>query len=400
MRLLFVVQRYGPEVAGGAELCCRQYATHLAARGHSVDVLTSCAVSYVDWDNTLPAGTEELEGVRVHRLPVRRPRDNSLFGPLHIRVVEAPRQVPLYVQREWMWAEGPLVDGLEDWLDDRAGDYEVAGFFTYLYYTTWAGLPVASNRVPTVLHPTAHDEPPLSLRLFDATLHLPSAFGFLTEEERELVRRRFDVRRPSSVLGVGVDLDVHGDGAAFRDAYGLEERPYLVCVGRIDPDKGAEELYDFFVTHKERQAGPLALVMVGEAVKPLPPHPDVVVTGFVDDHVKRSAMAGALALVHPSYYESFSMALTEAWAQRKAALVQGRCDVLLGQARRSGGAIPYFGFAEFEAAVELLTEDAHLVDRLGQAGRRYVEAQYQWPVVLDRYERLLRTTARLGRVAV
>ncbi|HEX2064795.1 MAG TPA: glycosyltransferase family 4 protein, partial [Acidimicrobiales bacterium] len=250
-----------------------------------------------------------------------------------------------------------------------------------------------------VLHPTAHAEPPLYLRLFDATFHLPSAFGFLTEEERQLVRRRFDFRRPSSVLGVGVDLDVHGDGAAFREAHGLEERPYLVYVGRIDPDKGAEELYAFFLAHKARRPGPLALVMVGEAVKPLPPHPDVVVTGFVDDSLKRSAVAGAVALVHPSYYESFSMALTEAWAQRKAALVQGHCDVLLGQARRSGGAIPYFGFAEFEAAVELLLADVELAGRLGEAGRRYVETQYPWPVVLDRYEALLRTTARLGRLS-
>ncbi len=49
MRLLFVTQRYGREVAGGAELACRQYASHLAARGHEVDALSSCAKSYRDW---------------------------------------------------------------------------------------------------------------------------------------------------------------------------------------------------------------------------------------------------------------------------------------------------------------------------------------------------------------
>ncbi|MEO7442028.1 MAG: hypothetical protein ABIW46_00680, partial [Acidimicrobiales bacterium] len=66
MKLLFVVQRYGKQVAGGAELCCRHYATRLAARGHDVEVLTTCALSYVDWANALPSGTEVIDGVTVH----------------------------------------------------------------------------------------------------------------------------------------------------------------------------------------------------------------------------------------------------------------------------------------------------------------------------------------------
>jgi phosphatidylinositol alpha-1,6-mannosyltransferase len=63
--------------------------------------------------------------------------------------------------------------------------------------------------------------------------------------------------------------------------------------------------------------------------------------------------------------------------------------VLDGQARRSGGGIPYRGFAEFEAAVDLVAGDEGLQRRLGEAGRRYVERRYRWDLVLDRYERLL-----------
>src|SRR5439155_10417933 len=85
MRLLFVVQRYGHEVAGGAELHCRQFATILAERGHDVEALTSCATSYVDWANFYPAGSAEVDGVLVHRLPVPVPRDDRVFGPLNGR---------------------------------------------------------------------------------------------------------------------------------------------------------------------------------------------------------------------------------------------------------------------------------------------------------------------------
>jgi glycosyltransferase involved in cell wall biosynthesis len=390
MRLLFVVQRYGAEVAGGAEQCCREFASRLARRGHQVEALTSCAVSYVDWANSYPPGTDVVDGVVVHRLPIRRPRESRLFAPLHERVVLGRRPVPFHLQREWMRLQGPDLPGLAPWLEEHARDYDVVVFFTYLYETTFVGLPVAARLAPTLLHPTAHDEPPLYLDLFDLVVRLPDALGFLAEEELELVQRRFRWSGPCCVTGVGVEVDRPGDAAAFRAAYGLGNRPYLLFVGRVDPHKGSQELHDFFLAYKRRNPSDLALVILGERVSELPPDPDVVLTGFVDEATRRGALTGALAAVVPSYFESFSMVLTEAWAERKAALVQGWCDVLAGQARRSGGAIPYRGFAEFESAVDALVSDRELARALGDAGRRYVEARYRWDDVLDRYERQLR----------
>ncbi|HET9442550.1 MAG TPA: glycosyltransferase family 4 protein [Acidimicrobiales bacterium] len=389
MRLLYVVQRYGAEVAGGAERHCRLFATHMAGRGHDVEVLTTCARSYLDWANAYPAGTADVDGVAVHRLPTRRPRDLELFGPLNGRVTWGRKPVALHLQEEWMRAQGPDVAGLGPWLDEAAPRFDVVVFFTYLYATTRDGLPRVAGRVPTVLHPTAHEEPPLSLPLFDAVFRLPDAFAFSTEEERDLVEGRFRLSRPSAVVGIGFDVDGPGDGAGFRRAFGLGDAPYLVVVGRVDPAKGSDELFAFFVAYKDRHPGPLRLVVVGEPVSAPPDHPDVVVTGFVDEATKRGAVDGAVALVQPSYFESFSMVLAEAWAQGRGALVQGRCTVLAGQARRSGGALPYRGYAEFEAAVELVISDPALAEALGRAGRRYVASQLTWDVVLGRYEELL-----------
>ena len=389
MRLLYVVQRYGREVAGGAERHCRQFATRLARQGHEVEVVTTCARSYLDWANEYEPGTSEVDWVVVHRLPTGKLRDLDLFGPLNGRVTWGEKPVALHVQEEWMRAQGPDVPELVPWLDAHATGYDAVIFFTYLYATTRYGLPRVAGRVPTVLHPTAHDEPPLSLPLFDAVFRLPDAFAFSTVEEEKLVRGRFRVGQPSSVVGIGFDLDVVGDGAAFRRDNGLGDDPYLVYVGRVDPAKGSKELFSFFAAYKERHPGPLRLVVVGEPVELPPAHPDVVVTGFVEERVKRDAVDGALAFVHPSYFESFSMVLAEAWAQSRPAVVQGRCAVLEGQARRSGGAIPYRGYAEFEAAVDLVTSDPALAAGLGRAGRRYVEDNFAWDVVLERYEALL-----------
>jgi len=288
-----------------------------------------------------------------------------------------------------MNAQGPLVPGLVPWLTLNSADFDVVVFFTYLYYTTWAGLPAATGRTATVLHPTAHREPQLSLPLFDLMLRLPTAYAYSTEEEARLIAQRTGADRAGRIIGIGVDLTPAGEGARFRPLFGLSDRPYLLFVGRVVAEKGSAELYDYFVAYKRRRPGPLALVVMGDPLTDLPRHPDIVTTGFVAEQVKRDALDGALALVQPSYFESFSMILAEAWAQSRPALVQGRCDVLAGQAERSGGGIPYQGYAEFEAAVDLLLGDDALGPRLGARGRSYVERRYAWDEVLARYENLL-----------
>ncbi len=389
MKLLSVVQRYGVEVFGGAEQFTRKMATQLVDRGHDVDVATSCAVSYYDWADVYEPGLSELEGVAIHRWQVSHPRNHDIFGEINPRMLAGPKPVPEYLQRTWMREQGPELPGFEEWLWENARDYDAVIFNTYQYWPTWAGLRQASGRVPTVLHPLAHDEPSLYLPIFDLMYQLPSALAFLTEEEGELVQRRFAVKQPTAITGIGVDLDISGDGERFRKQYDLGDRPYVVCVGRIDPHKGSDELFDFFVAYKQRNPGPLALVVVGEPIKPLPKHDDVFVTGFVDETVKDDAVDGCTLSVQPSYFESFSMVLTEAWAQYKPTLVNGHSAVLAGQAMRSGGALPYRGFAEFETALDMVLNEPDIAERLAKAGRSYVERRYAWPVVMDRYERFL-----------
>lgn len=400
MRVLYIVQRYGEQIAGGAEQHARAFAERLVQRDHRVTVLTTCAQSYVDWANAYPRGWSTSNGVAVYRVPVELRRNHRLFGRFNSRMSTAPGVRPLAVQREWMQMQGPYAPELVPWLRRHGRSFDVVVFITYLYWTTWAGLRECAGAVPTLLHPTAHDEPPLRLSIFQEVLRTPDAFAFLTPEEADLVRRRFPGAPPGEVVGIGVETDHPGDADAFRRRFELGETPYLLYVGRVDPAKGASELIDYFVAYKERNPSDLKLVLLGELLVDDPARPDVVVTGFVDEPTRNGALAGARALVHPSYFESFAMVLTEAFAQRRPALVQHRCEVLDGHARRSGGALPYSGFAEFEAAVELLRASPALADELGAAGRRYVEREYDWNVVTTRYERTLERVARHALIPV
>ena len=79
MKLAVVVQRYGLDINGGAELHARYVAEQLSRRA-DVEVLTSCARDYVTWKNELPHGLETVHGVPVRRFPVRRPRNVERFG--------------------------------------------------------------------------------------------------------------------------------------------------------------------------------------------------------------------------------------------------------------------------------------------------------------------------------
>ena len=398
VRVGFVVQRYGADVAGGAELLCRELATRLARAGHDVHVATTCARSYADWADEYPPGAVEIEGVIVHRFPVARARDLEQWPAIAGRTTLGSEPVALELQEEWVRLQGPWTPALVEWLESHADTFDVAVFVTYLYWTSWAGLRAIAGRVPTLLVPTAHDEPTLQLPLLRLLFALPDALAFLTPEEASVVRTRFPDAPPGAVLGSGLDVDVAVGAvavSAFRARYGLGDRPYLAVVGRLDPGKGSDELVDFFAAYRERNPQrDLALVVVGDPVHPVAAHPDVIVTGFVDDATKDAAVAGAALYVHPSYFESFSLALAEAWVLGKAALVQRACAVTAGQAHRSGGGIPYRGYAEFEAALDLLLDDPELCARLGARGKRYVTEQYRWEAVLPRYERVLTALAR------
>ncbi len=115
MRLLFVVQRYGEDVAGGAEQHCREFAERLVVRGHDVDA-HDAAIVLRRLRRRVPPGISSLHGVTVHRVPTTIARDTSRFNQLNMRLVAAVRARPLEVQREWMRMQGPQADGIPVWL--------------------------------------------------------------------------------------------------------------------------------------------------------------------------------------------------------------------------------------------------------------------------------------------
>lgn len=394
MRLLFAVQRYGLDVAGGAEMACREVAERLAARGHEVHVVTSCARSYMTWENELPPGTSEIAGVVVHRLETRNPRDPAKFDPVNARIAELGNRASDALQRSWQWLQGPDLPELEPLLERESAGFDAAVFFTYLYATTNRGLPVAARHTATALVPCAHDEPPLRLRVNRPAFELADRFLFLTPEEAALVAGLGTRRRPSYTVGLGTDVGVDRAPTTetidrFRLDHDLGDQ-FLAYVGRIDPNKGADWLAEVHARWAGLGGGrDLRLALVGDPVVPLPAHPAVRATGWVSSEEREAALAGSLALVHPSPYESFALTLIETWALGRPVLVHRRSPVLAGQVARSGGGLTFADLSTYDVAVDALRRRDGLADELGDRGRRFVDARYRWDAVLDRWEQAL-----------
>ena len=84
-KLALVVQRYGLEVNGGAELLMRQMAEHLNGK-YDVEVLTTKAVDYLTWKDEYEKNNEVINGVLVRRFGVKKPRSIKRFGHLSMLI--------------------------------------------------------------------------------------------------------------------------------------------------------------------------------------------------------------------------------------------------------------------------------------------------------------------------
>ncbi|MCP5027999.1 MAG: hypothetical protein GY929_17115, partial [Actinomycetia bacterium] len=181
MKLAYVVPRYGADIHGGAEQAARQLAERMAARpGHEVEVLTTTATKMTTWADDLPAGTTREAGVTVHRFPVSRGR-SAEFDRVSKAALVHPHKLDAATERRWIEAQGPVSADLLDAI--AASDADLLVFYPYLYHPTLVGLPLAGGR--GVLHPAAHEEPPLHLPAVGRLVEAAVGIVFQTEAERD-----------------------------------------------------------------------------------------------------------------------------------------------------------------------------------------------------------------------
>jgi glycosyltransferase involved in cell wall biosynthesis len=394
VKLAIVVQRYGADISGGAELHARYVAERLS-RHAVVEVLTTCARDYVTWRDEYPAGVEQINGVPVRRFGVDHERDVHAFARWSDRVF---RERHSYLDElKWLDAEGPKSTALLAHLRSARSAYDYLLFFSYRYYHVYHGVRAVPSRA--ILVPTAERDDAIGLAIGPQIFRASRAVMYNSPEEQRLIQTVSNNHHvPGVVVGIGSEIPERPQPDRFRQKYGITGR-FALYVGRIDRNKGCQELFSFFLNGLQALPSGLRLVLIGKDMLPIPDHPRIQHLGFLDDQDKFDALAAADLLLMPSYYESLSMVALEAWALGKPVLANGKCEVLRGQCIRSKAGLYYETQSEFIETLRAISGSRSLNAAFGANGRRFFQQHYSWPVIEQKYLDMLSRLTDVDRAS-
>lgn len=380
-----VTPRFGAANLGGAENLIRQLALH-APGTWEVEVGTTCAIDHYRWLNVVPPGSRTEDGLLVHRFPVSE-RDAWQHERLvnHLQLAgELDPARELYLLGSSVWSEG-----LQRFIEDEGPRFDAILFCPYLFGTTFWGSQVWPAK--SILVPCLHDEPYAHMTSVRHMLADVAGCVFNSRGEQALAHRLFDVRA-DGVVGMGFDTLPAARREDLPPAVaGLPQGGYFVYMGRQEEGKRVDVAVRY-VTEMARTRPDLKLVLVGGGSYRVPAYAEaaVVQAGFVDEDQKRAILADAAALVNPSERESFSIVVMEAWREGTPVLVAAGSDVMADHCADSGGGFTFVARDDFARYAADLLDDAGLRARLGEAGRRYVAAQWSWEAVTARLDQVVR----------
>jgi glycosyltransferase involved in cell wall biosynthesis len=387
-RYAFVLPRFGKGIVGGAEHLVGSLAKRLRTTGCRVEVLTTCARDNRTWQNEFEPGQSVEEGVVVRRFLVDS-RDLEQWIPLQIKISEGMK-LPLQQQLDWM-SHSVNSSALYKYIAEHTADFDTFFFAPYLFGTTFWGALIAPHK--SVLIPCLHDEHYAYTEVIRALFREVQCALFNCPPEQELAEQLYGPLRGGSV-GMGFDappIDTLVDIVPFfRDDF-----PYMVYLGRKETGKGVPELIDLFIAMKDAHPAMDELKLViagGGSFSDLHrPHAldrqDIIDLAPLCEDEKISLLRHATALVQPSRNESFSIVMMESWLVETPVLVHALCPVTQYHTVSASGGLYYANYHEFCETVAELLDNHSLRRSLGRSGRLYVEKEYNWDIVIERFHK-------------
>jgi glycosyltransferase involved in cell wall biosynthesis len=402
-RIGLVVQRYGKEINGGAEVLARMITEKLSIK-YDLTVLTSRAINYNTWKPELPEGlstengvkilrfnhTEKSTAKKIHNLN-RGYRGRHLYQKFY-RLIGKPKwYLNLFPNAEpkeksdyfWIENQGPATYDLPEYLKENENNFDVFIFITYLYYPSVAGLLTVPHK--SIFIPTMHNEPAAYFPIFKKTMSAPKSLMFLTASEQKFSQGLFKIDHiRQDVMSVGIDPVSEIKDETIIKKFGIKGK-YIIYVGRIDSAKGCKELLAYFADYLKDTKASLSLVLAGKNMIEPVLHENIIYAGFVSDEEKEQLTKHAEALIIPSKYESLSLVVLESFACKVPVIANGQCDVLKDHIELSKGGWLFTDKQSFYTAINEVLADKDNKEK-GEAGYDYVMNNFVWDKVLKAYD--------------
>jgi glycosyltransferase involved in cell wall biosynthesis len=395
-----VIPWFGASLTGGAEQQAFQIATRLAARGHAIEVLTTCNRSFHDdWSlNHHAPGISAEHGIRVRRFPVEE-RAAAAFDEVNAKLLALssdalrPGVSPLSAAEAQRFVnENIKSSALLAHLRAAHDEYHAFIFLPYMFAPITGGVPLVAARA--WLQPCLHDEPAAYLPQTAELFRTAHRLLFNSEGELELALRLYGpgIYTRSAVVGEGIERADYAPAqlaaALPRDLRGV---PFVLYLGRRDATKNVDLLARAFAQFKATHAASdLQLVLAGPGTESFAAA-SVHDLGLVSDEVKAALLVNARALVQPSRNESFSRAVMEAWAAGRPVVAQRECLATAGAvARARGGWLAADADEWAQVFARIAAADEEELHALGARGRAYAAEHADWNKVIARYEALLK----------
>lgn len=395
-KLCLVVQRYGEEICGGAELLCFQFVQHLK-KYYDIDIITTTAIDDTTWDNYYPEGTTVDENTKIIRFSVDTQRlwnrENNLTNLIKDKKHSYEEEIAT------LQDIGPFSSKLFNFIRINHSKYQAVIFFTYYYYQTSIAAFGIDN---AILLPCAHDEINIYLNHYKRLFSQTKAYIFNTQEEKTLVEKIIDkpINVPNEVIGCGIELYDNNKLKEFDKIKKCTNDPYILYVGRIVESKGCDELFDYFLEYKKHNKKPLKLVLIGKAQMSIPNNKDIVNLGFVSSEVKNAYMKNAKALILPSHNESLSLVLLEALSLRCPVIVTDKCLVTKKHIEKSKAGIIYNNYKTFETAINYLCQNDKYVSTLKNNGITYIKENYSWQIIEYKLNKIISAFPKIEDEAI
>jgi glycosyltransferase involved in cell wall biosynthesis len=378
MKIVFVVQRCGLDVFGGAEALTLQIGLNLS-EFFETEILTTRAKEATTWKDHYPEGIEKIDKLTIRRFSVDKERDPkfvSLSQYLEIHNDDIEKGT------EFMNASGPVCNDLLDFIKTNKNDYDLFIFVGYLYWLTFNGMSLVKEK--SILLSTAHDEPWIYFKIFEKIFEMPRGYLFLTNAEKEFVHKKFNhLEKPFQIVGHGMNLSIASKD--YKSSKIKLPENYILYIGRISAGKGCQKLSDFFNRYLATHNTNLKLVMLGSLEHRIENN-NAIVFQNISDYKKFHVLKNCKVFIMPSQFESLNIACLEAWLFKKPVLVNGDSSVLFEHCKNSQGGLYFHNYEEFSEFLDLILQNELLAKKLGINGEKYVRENYNWGITVKKYQ--------------